>query len=117
VRVDRNPINGDPLQEFPVAPAPGGTLIDGRRCVPDVVNNIIGTAATQTGRGYWLVGNDGRVFAFGDARFYGSLPDIGVHVANIVAIAASKSGRGYWLIGSDGEVFAFGDAPFYGSPG
>jgi hypothetical protein len=85
--------------------------------VLDVVNNIIGLTATQTGRGYWLVGSDGGVFAFGDARFYGSLPGNGVRVANIVAMAATKSGLGYWLIGSQGEVFAFGDAPFHGSLG
>jgi hypothetical protein len=113
--MDRDPISGDPVRSSPAAPAPGGTVIDGRRRVLDVVNNIIGITATQTGRGYWLIGSDGEVFAFGDARFYGSLRGIGVHGANIVTMAATKSGLGYWLIGSDGEVFAFGDAPFYGS--
>jgi hypothetical protein len=29
-------------------------------------------AATADGQGYWLVGRDGGVFAFGDAKFYGS---------------------------------------------
>ena len=33
---------------------------------------IVGIAATVDGGGYWLVGEDGGVFSFGDARFYGS---------------------------------------------
>ena len=33
---------------------------------------IVGMAATPDGKGYWLVGKDGGVFAFGDAHFYGS---------------------------------------------
>ena len=41
---------------------------------------------TSTGKGYWMVGKDGGVFAFGDAGFVGSLPGIGIHVNNIVAV-------------------------------
>jgi hypothetical protein len=37
------------------------------------VNNIVGMAATKMGHGYWLVGCDGGVFAFGDAGFHGSM--------------------------------------------
>ena len=33
---------------------------------------IVGIAATHTGGGYWLIGSDGGVFAFGDAGFFGS---------------------------------------------
>ena len=29
-------------------------------------------SATPSGKGYWLLGRDGGVFSFGDARFYGS---------------------------------------------
>jgi len=65
--------------------------------------------------GYWMVGSDGGVFAFGDAGFVGSLPGIGVHVNNIVAVVPTADGGGYWMIGSDGGVFAFGDAGFVGS--
>jgi hypothetical protein len=35
----------------------------------------VGIALTPDGAGYWLVGSDGGMFAFGDASFYGSLPD------------------------------------------
>lgn len=34
---------------------------------------IAGIAATPTGKGYWLVGMDGGVFAFGDAQPYGNV--------------------------------------------
>jgi hypothetical protein len=37
------------------------------------------TAADAAAGGYWLVGSDGGVFAFGDAQFYGSISD--VHLA------------------------------------
>jgi len=33
---------------------------------------IVGISASPDGGGYWLVGADGGVFAFGDAVFYGS---------------------------------------------
>ncbi|MHB1762353.1 MAG: hypothetical protein ACYCS4_06355, partial [Acidimicrobiales bacterium] len=33
---------------------------------------VVGMAATPDGRGYWLVGSDGGVFAF-DSKFYGSM--------------------------------------------
>jgi hypothetical protein len=34
-----------------------------------------------------MVGNDGGVFAFGDAGFVGSVPGLGIHVHDIVAFA------------------------------
>jgi len=34
---------------------------------------IVGMAATPTGNGYWLVGADGGVYAFGDAKFLGNV--------------------------------------------
>jgi hypothetical protein len=75
---------------------------------------ITGIAGTHSGRGYWLVGADGGVFAFGDAGYYGSAAR-GRMLAPVVGIAATPSSRGYWLAGSDGGVFAYGDARFLGS--
>ena len=34
--------------------------------------SIVAAADSPSGRGYWLVGSNGSVFAFGDARFHGS---------------------------------------------
>ena len=73
-------------------------------------------AATPTGKGYWEVRSDGGVFAFGDAKFYGSTG--GIHLAQrIIGITATPSGQGYWLYAADGGVFTFGDAVFAGSTG
>jgi len=74
-------------------------------------------AATPTDAGYWLVSDDGGVFAYRAARFEGSLPGLGISVHDVVGIAATPSGRGYWLVGSDGGIFSFGDARFFGSMG
>jgi hypothetical protein len=71
-------------------------------------------ASTRSGRGYWVAGEDGGVFAFGDAQFFGSIGSTTLNQP-IVGIAATPSDRGYWLVGRDGGVFAFGDAQFFGS--
>ncbi|MGD0880904.1 MAG: hypothetical protein ABSB09_04980, partial [Acidimicrobiales bacterium] len=77
---------------------------------------IVGVATTPDGDGYWLVGADGGVFAFGDAVFHGSLPASEISPAQpIVGVATTPDGDGYWLVGADGGVFAFGDAVFHGS--
>jgi Transglycosylase-like domain len=80
------------------------------------VASYVGIAPTVSGRGYWVAAEDGGVFAFGDANFYGSAGGQALNQP-IVGIAATPSGLGYWLVGRDGGVFAFGDANFYGSAG
>ena len=77
---------------------------------------VIGIAATRTGNGYWLTSADGGVFAYGDARYYGSMAGRPLNQP-IVGMAATRSGRGYWLVARDGGIFSFGDARFYGSTG
>ena len=77
---------------------------------------IVGIAATPDGNGYWEVGADGGVFAFGDAGFYGSMGGKPLNKP-IVGMAATPDGKGYWLVASDGGVFAFGDARYSGSMG
>ena len=77
--------------------------------------NALSTRANDpNGQGYWLVGQDGGVFAFGSARFFGSLPSQGISVRNIVGIVATPTGQGYWVIGSNGKVYDFGDAQLFG---
>ena len=73
-------------------------------------------ASTPDGGGYWLVGIDGGIFAYGDAAFYGSMGGQAVN-APVAGIARTSDGRGYWLVSWDGGVFAFGDAQFSGSMG
>ncbi len=73
-------------------------------------------AATPTGKGYWLCASDGGIFAYGDAKFYGSTGAIHLNKP-IVAMSSTPTGTGYWLCASDGGIFAYGDAKFYGSTG
>jgi hypothetical protein len=75
---------------------------------------IVGGAGTPTGKGYWLAGLDGGVFAFGDAPFLKSMAGKKLNQP-IIAMAATPTGKGYWLVAVDGGVFAFGDARFFGS--
>jgi hypothetical protein len=34
---------------------------------------VVGLASTPSGKGYWLAGADGGIFAFGDAAYHGSV--------------------------------------------
>ena len=71
-------------------------------------------AATATGKGYWLLGGDGGVFTFGDARFFGSTGAMKLN-APVVGMGTSAGGKGYWLLGADGGMFSFGRARYFGS--
>jgi uncharacterized protein YkwD len=73
-------------------------------------------APTATGRGYWLVARDGGIFAFGNAKFYGSTGNMRLNQP-IVGMTTQSSVNGYWLVASDGGVFPFGAARFEGSTG
>ncbi len=50
-------------------------------------------APTADGLGYWLVASDGGIFAFGDARFYGSTGALALNKP-IVHMAATPDGGG-----------------------
>lgn len=78
---------------------------------------IAGMVPSADGRGYFMVGSDGGVFAFGDAKFAGSCPGIGGCSGAAVAVVPDATGNGYWVITSIGGVYPFGDAGFYGAPG
>jgi hypothetical protein len=86
---------------------------------------IVGISGSLDQIGYWLVGADGGVFAFGiDHDYLGSMaghrlnaPVVGI-VANPAASLVTNPytvPEGYWLFAADGGVFAFGNTPFYGS--
>jgi hypothetical protein len=76
---------------------------------------VIGSVATPTGGGYYMVAADGGVFTFGDATFRGSTG--GRHINQpVIGLVPTANRTGYWLVAADGGVFAF-DAPFLGSMG
>jgi hypothetical protein len=76
---------------------------------------IVDSIATPSGNGYYMVAADGGVFAFGDARFYGSMGGTRLN-APVMSLVPDPDGVGYWLVAFDGGVFAF-QAPFMGSMG
>lgn len=80
-----------------------------------VTSDVAGLVGTPDEAGYWLVASDGGIFAFGDARFQGSMGGSALN-APITAMASSRSTGGYWLFGSDAGVFSF-NAPFFGAGG
>ena len=82
----------------------------------DLNASIVGMAPTPDGGGYWMVGEDGGVFASGDASFYGSTGNLHLN-RPVVGMAATPDGKGYWFVAADGGIFAYGDAQFYGSTG
>lgn len=79
----------------------------------DEMRPVVGIWANPGGKGYWIVGRDGGVFAASGAGFYGSMG--GENLAEpIVDFAPTSTGKGYYMIGADGGVFAFGDAKYAG---
>ena len=78
---------------------------------------IVGMVPSSTGHGYFMVGSDGGVFAFGDAKFAGSCPAIGGCSGAAVAVIPDHTGNGYWLVTATGHVYGFGDAGYLGAPG
>jgi hypothetical protein len=86
----------------------------GNRCTFDT--NPARTPAAASALGYWLLGGDGGVFSFGEARFFGSTGGTRLNQP-AVSMAATPDGRGYWFAAADGGVFTFGGAGFFGSTG
>jgi hypothetical protein len=82
--------------------------------VPTTVTTVPTTVTTApiqvapSKSGYWMVGTDGRVYAFGDAKTFGNaeLPA----GASAVDLEPTPSGNGYWIIDDLGNVYARGDA-------
>ncbi len=79
-----------------------------------------GEASTPDGGGYWIALSDGKVYAFGDAKWAGDADTAnwtGGSVppgAPIVGIAAAGGDSGgYYLLDGEGDVYAFG-AAYYG---
>ena len=76
--------------------------------------NVFDMAVTPSGAGYWVIGANGNIVAYGDAGSYGNLAGTSLPAA-IVGGAATASGKGYWLADANGTVYRFGDTANYGS--
>lgn len=80
---------------------------------PEGPKFITSIAVSSDGEGYYLVGTDGGVFAFG-VPFHGSRGS-SEDSAPMMGIASDPLGRGYWLLAADGGVFAFGEVGYHGN--
>lgn len=79
------------------------------------------------GDGYWMLGSDGAVYAFGSARVLGDprtaiFQRFGagwkvIEGTGAVKLEPTPSGNGYWIVDSQGTVYPYGDAKAIGSLG
>ena len=80
------------------------------------IDSVTSATAVKPITRTWEVASDGGIFAFGNAKFYGSMGGMPLNKP-IVGMAATPTGGGYWEVASDGGIFAFGNAQYYGSMG
>lgn len=105
----------DVMNDFTAHPGPS-TIWHGDLRGKTLNKPIIAFAQTPTGNGYYLVGGDGGVFAFGDAKLFqdgaGRFSLGGVALAGpIEGIQLLQTGdqlTGYILLATDGGTFQFG---------
>ncbi len=69
---------------------------------------VLPPPSRDPGSGYWMLGANGTVYAFGNAARLGSAS------GPVVAIAARADGRGYWTVDAFGAVSHFGAAAGHG---
>jgi hypothetical protein len=75
-----------------------------------------GTTPGASRSGYWMLGSDGKVYPFGDAKGHGDAPIAGTTIGVVaVDVEPTPSGAGYWIVDSTGRVFTQGDAGAFGN--
>ncbi len=102
----------------PAATYPGVRLSGGPSAPPaPAPPPPAGYGPSLVGPGYWLAGLDGGVYAYGSARYHGSVAGLGLGRGQsaVTGISPTPDGGGYWLVTLSGGVFPLGDAPYYGS--
>jgi len=97
----------------PVPPAPGPASPGPPATAPPGTSPPPVAGAPNTRSGYWMVGADGKVYPFGDARSLGDAPLL--PGTEPVHLEPSPSNNGYWIPDSAGHVFAMGDARWLGN--
>ena len=70
---------------------------------------------TPTGKGYWMMTKDGRIFRFGDAKTYGNIAGC-TNYGGAARMLVTPTGHGYWIATGNGNIVAFGDAKSLGFP-
>ena len=130
------PVNGYSVQSYVVSAFPGGRTVtvpgtlthanfvglgagvytfrvrvqkaSGSSAWSTASNAVFIAALTTPRSGYWMLGSDGRVYAFADAR------EAGWAGGPSVAISARADGTGYWVVDAAGDVWHLGTAAGFG---
>ena len=74
--------------------------------------SVVGFAANNGGRGFWVLTRQGRVFALDGAPDLGSVAADGEELVDLVG---HPGAAGYWVLSASGRVRAFGAAREHGS--
>jgi hypothetical protein len=90
----------------PLSP-PASPLPAGVRAWSSGVPDIEAIKPTTDGHGFYLLGRDGSVHAFGTAMALGDA----VLPHRAITMAITRTGAGYWVIDINGCTKSFGDAP------
>jgi hypothetical protein len=101
---------GNGATAAPPPPGPPGPP-PGPPSTPPVTEPNPGNQAAAVAKGYWMLGADSKVYAFGEARNFGNGP-AGV---TAVDLEPTPSGQGYWILSGDGRVTPTGDATALGN--
>jgi sugar lactone lactonase YvrE len=111
VRVVFDPANAPALGAPAPAPPPAAQPPAGQ---PPAAG---GPAATSGPRqsGYWMLGSDGKVFPFGDAKSMGDASGALPAGLKAMHIEPTPTAKGYWIVNEDGAVYSFGDAVALGN--
>jgi len=91
--------------------APGASVPSGG-VITDPGTGGGGTVPVAGKSGYWMLGNDGKVYAFGDAQqaTFGDANGQMPAGAKAVHIEPTPTLKGYWINDDKGNVYSFGDA-------
>ena len=90
--------------------------VKGDPSVPTLNAPIVDVVMRPQNDGYWLIAQDGGVFAFGAAKAFTD-PAVGKLTSGhyVRAAASTPTGLGLVVVASDGGVFCLGDAQYHGS--
>src|SRR5688500_4854474 len=105
--------DGDPVNPYWSLMLSQGRRVNDRCSFDD---NPVGKPSIANATGYWSTTNDGSVYSFGVAPYFGSMG--GQPLAKpIIGLTPTPRRDGYWQLSGDGGIFSFGKAAFHGSTG
>ena len=108
VRVLFDPANAPALGAAPAGPPP--TQPPGQQPPGQQPPAATHPQAVPNRSGYWMLGNDGKIFPFGDARSLGDPSAVLPDGTKAVRLEPTPTAAGYWVLNNDGAVYAYGDA-------